>query len=198
LEAVAAVHELSFAVNGIAVSDMLPRTPDLIFVNVTTLEGQAYCLELTSKGWRVTSLRHDCMNGDIKRIELHTRYFETVYALMDQVSPGYRQKFSDALATKLQALQQRESTPTQFSIGGAPLPHHHHPHPNDPPLLDDPATLGGLSLGDLSLENIGIAVPRQPTSDPRNLGAPSPVISVRHPSGEGKTQQFPSSPGGLA
>lgn len=39
LEAVAAVHELSFAVKTISVSEILPRTPDLIFVNVTTVEG---------------------------------------------------------------------------------------------------------------------------------------------------------------
>ncbi len=39
LEAIAAVHELSFAVQSISVSEMLPRTPELIFVNVTTVEG---------------------------------------------------------------------------------------------------------------------------------------------------------------
>ena len=83
---------------------MLPRTPELIFVNVTTLEGQAYCLELTGKGWRVTSLRHDCMNGDIAHIDLHTKYFESPYALMDSVSPGYRAKFSEALSYKLSQL----------------------------------------------------------------------------------------------
>uniref|UniRef100_A0A0M3KCQ4 GSK3-beta interaction protein (inferred by orthology to a human protein) n=1 Tax=Anisakis simplex TaxID=6269 RepID=A0A0M3KCQ4_ANISI len=38
LEAIAAVHELSFAVQSISVSEMLPRTPELIFVNVTTIE----------------------------------------------------------------------------------------------------------------------------------------------------------------
>ena len=36
----AAVHELSFAVQSISVSEMLPRTPDLIFVNLTTNEGE--------------------------------------------------------------------------------------------------------------------------------------------------------------
>ncbi|VDP59215.1 unnamed protein product [Heligmosomoides polygyrus] len=39
LEAIAAVHELSFAVASISVSEMLPRTSELIFVNVTTVEG---------------------------------------------------------------------------------------------------------------------------------------------------------------
>ncbi|KAK6049579.1 hypothetical protein COOONC_12916, partial [Cooperia oncophora] len=42
LEAIAAVHELSYAVQSMSVSEILPRTPDLIFVNVTTAEGLYY------------------------------------------------------------------------------------------------------------------------------------------------------------
>lgn len=105
LEAIAAVHELQFAVKDIYVSEMLPRTSELIFLNVTTLEGQAYCVELTMKGWRVTSLRHDCMNGDINHLDLHVQYFETIYALMDRISPAYRLRFTDALMSKLAAIQ---------------------------------------------------------------------------------------------
>lgn len=108
LEAIAAVHELQFAVKDIFVSELLPRTSELIFLNVTTLEGQAYCIELTMKGWRVTSLRHDCMNGDYQHIDLHTRYFETIYALMDNISTSYRRKFSEALSAKLTLLQNLE------------------------------------------------------------------------------------------
>lgn len=101
LEAIAAVHELQFVVKDIFVSELLPRTSELIFLNVTTLEGQAYCIELTVKGWRVTSLRHDCMNGDYNRLDLHTRYFETIYSLMDNISASYRHKFHEALSAKL-------------------------------------------------------------------------------------------------
>ncbi|KAK6109023.1 hypothetical protein QQG55_34340 [Brugia pahangi] len=105
LEAIAAVHELSFAVQTISVSEILPRTPDLIFVNVTTTEGQPYCLELTLKGWRITSLRHDCMHGDYTRLELFTVYYDTLYDLMDKLSPNYRNLFSEKLAQKLRMLQ---------------------------------------------------------------------------------------------
>jgi hypothetical protein len=38
-EALTAVQQLAIAVQNIAVSEMLPRTSDLIFVNLTTLEG---------------------------------------------------------------------------------------------------------------------------------------------------------------
>ncbi|VDK56503.1 unnamed protein product [Gongylonema pulchrum] len=105
LEAIAAVHELSFAVKIISVSEILPRTPDLIFVNLTTTEGQPYCLELTMKGWRVTSLRHDCMQGDFTRLDLFTTYYDTLYDLMDELSPGYRNRFNEKLAQKLRMLQ---------------------------------------------------------------------------------------------
>lgn len=46
IQAVAAMHELSFAVQSICVSEMLPRTGDLLFVNVTTTEGKLIPLSL--------------------------------------------------------------------------------------------------------------------------------------------------------
>ena len=55
---------------------MLPRTPELIFVNVTTVEGTPYCLELTFKGWRVCSTRHDCMMGDWQVLHYDNRTLE--------------------------------------------------------------------------------------------------------------------------
>ncbi|GMT10647.1 hypothetical protein PFISCL1PPCAC_1944, partial [Pristionchus fissidentatus] len=109
LEAVAAMHELSFAVQSICVSEMLPRTTDLLFVNVTTTEGQPYCLELTLKGWRVTSLRTDCMIGDFTRIEMFIKYYDSLYALLDDISPGYRQRFGERVAKKLMMLQNEDS-----------------------------------------------------------------------------------------
>ncbi|ULT92834.1 hypothetical protein L5515_009936 [Caenorhabditis briggsae] len=108
LEAIAAVHELSFAVSSISVSEMLPRTPDLIFVNVTTLESQPYCLELTLKGWRITSLRSDCMVGDFTRLELFTKYYDSLYLLMDDISPGYRERFSEKLVQRLKLIEAGE------------------------------------------------------------------------------------------
>lgn len=115
LEAIAAVHELQFAVKDIYVSEMLPRTSELIFLNLTTLEGQAYCVELTMKGWRVTSHRHDCMNGDINNLDLHVQYFETIYALMDRISPAYRRRFTDALMSKLAAVQAERNDETEMT-----------------------------------------------------------------------------------
>jgi hypothetical protein len=103
------------------VSEMLPRMAELIFINVTTLEGksfyraywfnvlqfpgQPYCLELTNKGWRITSLRSDCMIGDFTRMELFTKYYDSLFDLMEIISPGYKQRFSDKLAQRLRLLE---------------------------------------------------------------------------------------------
>ena len=40
LEAISAVHELALEVTDMYVSELLPRTPDLIFVNVKTQVGR--------------------------------------------------------------------------------------------------------------------------------------------------------------
>ncbi|KAL7073483.1 hypothetical protein ACQ4LE_007021 [Meloidogyne hapla] len=95
LEALLAVQQFAVAVESIAVSEMLPRTPELIFVNLTTLEGQPHCLELTSKGWRVTSLRTDCMHGDFTKMEMFTNYYNTFNELMDVISPEYQKHLKE-------------------------------------------------------------------------------------------------------
>lgn len=104
LEAIAAVHELSHEVQDICVSEMLPRTSDLIFVNVKTQEGQPYTLELTLKGWRVASSHSDCMNGDYTKVDLHTRYFRNARELLSSISPDHTTRFNECLARKLSEL----------------------------------------------------------------------------------------------
>ncbi|CAB3404150.1 unnamed protein product [Caenorhabditis bovis] len=108
-EALAAVRELAFAVKMIAISEMLPRTPQLLFINVTTLENHTHCIELTQKGWRIASNRQDCMNGDFRNLDIHTQYFETLYALLNTISPLYRKKFGDQLISKLNELAENQS-----------------------------------------------------------------------------------------
>jgi hypothetical protein len=105
LEALTAIHQVSFAVQSISVSEMLPRTPELIFINLTTIESQPFCIELTHKGWRVTSLRSDCMQGDFTRIELFTMYHESLCTLLEVISPGYKSMFSEKLAQRLRLLE---------------------------------------------------------------------------------------------
>uniref|UniRef100_A0A0R3RWS6 DUF727 domain-containing protein n=1 Tax=Elaeophora elaphi TaxID=1147741 RepID=A0A0R3RWS6_9BILA len=104
LEAIAAVHELSTEVRSIAVSEILPRTADLIFVNIKTVEGHPYTLELTMKGWRIASLQCDSMNGDYKQVELHAKYYDNARQLLEEISPGHSQYFTKCLIEKLTQL----------------------------------------------------------------------------------------------
>ncbi|KAM3718466.1 GSK3B-interacting protein [Dirofilaria immitis] len=103
-EALAAIREIGFAVRMISLPESLPRTSDLIFMNLITLEDRIYCIELTQRGWRVASDRHDSMNGDYRQLDLHTRYFETIYQLLNVISPEFRNQFASKLSNKLTAL----------------------------------------------------------------------------------------------
>ncbi|RCN44626.1 hypothetical protein ANCCAN_09376 [Ancylostoma caninum] len=105
-EAIAAVREFSYAVQSVCISEMLPRTSELLFLNLTTLEHVTYCIELTGKGWRIASNRADCMNGDFRQLHVHTNYFESLSQLLDTVSPSYRQRFGGQLMDKLKDLQE--------------------------------------------------------------------------------------------
>uniref|UniRef100_A0A1I7XE20 DUF727 domain-containing protein n=1 Tax=Heterorhabditis bacteriophora TaxID=37862 RepID=A0A1I7XE20_HETBA len=105
LEAIAAVHELALEVQHISVSEMLPRTCDLIFVNVKTQEGgQPFTLELTMKGWRIASSHTDCMNGDYTKVDLHTRYYCNARELLNVISPDHTTRFNECVAEKLNKL----------------------------------------------------------------------------------------------
>ncbi|CAK5030432.1 unnamed protein product [Meloidogyne enterolobii] len=108
LEALAAVHELATHVKQISVSEILPRTADLIFVNIKTYKDQPYTLELTMKGWRICSSHSDCMNGDYHNIALHTRYFQNAKEVLDVISPEHDKHFNECLAERLKQLEREE------------------------------------------------------------------------------------------
>uniref|UniRef100_A0A0N5AFH2 DUF727 domain-containing protein n=1 Tax=Syphacia muris TaxID=451379 RepID=A0A0N5AFH2_9BILA len=103
-EAEAAVEELAFAVSDIALSKKLRNSKLCVYVNLTTCENKDYCVELTSRGWRIVSLYHDNVseltedNGD----EAVNHYYETMYQLLNALSPEYRRRFSSKIAAELE------------------------------------------------------------------------------------------------
>lgn len=68
------------------------------------LSGRMHCIELTHRGWRIASDRHDSMSGDYRQLDLHTRYFETIYQLLNVISPEFRNEFASKISNKLIAL----------------------------------------------------------------------------------------------
>ncbi|XP_028294282.1 GSK3-beta interaction protein [Gouania willdenowi] len=101
LEAEAVVDDVLFAVTEMHVSQNLSSALDVAYINVETREGNRYCLELTEAGLRVVGYAFDQVDE-----ELSTQYYETVYSLLDTLSPGYREAFGNALLQRLERLKQ--------------------------------------------------------------------------------------------
>lgn len=101
LEAEAVVNDVLFAVAEMHVSQSLSSASDVAYINVETRERNRYCLELTEAGLRVVGYAFDQVDED-----LSTQYHETVYSLLDTLSPGYREAFGNALLQRLERLKQ--------------------------------------------------------------------------------------------
>ncbi|XP_054653475.1 GSK3-beta interaction protein [Dunckerocampus dactyliophorus] len=101
LEAEAVVNDVLFAVTQMQVSKNLSSTSEVAYINVETREGNRYCLELTEAGLRVVGYAFNQVDED-----LDTQYHETVYSLLDTLSPGYREAFGNALLQRLESLKQ--------------------------------------------------------------------------------------------
>ncbi|MGH0183028.1 UNVERIFIED_CONTAM: hypothetical protein FKN15_011165 [Acipenser sinensis] len=93
LEAQAVVNDVLFAVREMYVAHSLQNAVDVAHINVETREGNRYCLELTEAGLRVDE-------------SMMTQYHETVYSLLDSLSPAYREAFGNALLQRLERLKQ--------------------------------------------------------------------------------------------
>ncbi|XP_040188104.1 GSK3B-interacting protein [Rana temporaria] len=99
LEAEAIVNDVLFAVANMFVSKNLPCAVDMAYINVEIKEGTRYCLELTDAGLRVVGFAFDQVGSGC-----HSQYHETVYSLLDSLSPAYREAFGNALLRRLEAL----------------------------------------------------------------------------------------------
>ena len=60
-------------------------------LDVVTLEGEKLSIELSSQGFKATNLPN-------------SRSFETIYALMDNYSSKFREKFAQTISAKLDAV----------------------------------------------------------------------------------------------
>ncbi|KAM9293904.1 GSK3B-interacting protein [Gastrophryne carolinensis] len=99
LEAEAIVNDVLFAVGNMFVSRSLPCAEDVAYINVQIKEGPRYCVELTEAGLRVVGLQFDQVNESCP-----SQYHETIYSLLDSISPAYREAFGNALLRRLEAL----------------------------------------------------------------------------------------------
>ncbi|KAJ8797090.1 hypothetical protein J1605_001900 [Eschrichtius robustus] len=79
------------------VSKTLCCADDVAYIDVETRERKRYCLELTEAGLGVVGCAFDQVDD-----HLQTPYHETVYSLLDVLSPAYREAFGNALLQRLE------------------------------------------------------------------------------------------------
>lgn len=97
-EAQAVIDDVRKHVRDLRVSERLTSTNQVIYLNLITLEGLRFCVELSAAGFAIVGNRHDdTSNAGNER-------FETPYGLLDFVSPRYRDSFGNALLDKLKGL----------------------------------------------------------------------------------------------
>lgn len=106
-EASAVIQDVSSFVHSMSISEKLPCDESGIYFNLETKESKRYTIELSTAGFRISGHSfdvlddHDSADGnDVKS----SRSFETIYALLDAISPAYRESFSTSLARKLSQL----------------------------------------------------------------------------------------------
>lgn len=101
LEAQAVINDVKKHVQDLRVSERLISTNQVIYLNLTTLEGLRFCVELSAVGFAIVGNRHDDTSN------VGNERFETPYSLLDFVSPQYRNSFGNSLLDKLKELSER-------------------------------------------------------------------------------------------
>eukprot|EP00118_Oscarella_pearsei_P026711 m.310326 g.310326 ORF g.310326 m.310326 type:complete len:138 (+) comp50903_c0_seq1:22-435(+) len=112
-EAKEVLKEIGFAVERVEISEQLPSEDTVTFLNLLTREKESYCIELSTKGYRVVGKAFDISEIPPEA----SQYFETVYALLNRISPMYRDSFGTTLASKLAQIQsERESKAAEETV----------------------------------------------------------------------------------
>ncbi|XP_020297838.1 GSK3-beta interaction protein [Pseudomyrmex gracilis] len=102
LEAQAVINDVRKHVQDLKVSERLTSTNQIIYLNLTTLEGLRFCVELSAAGFTIVGNRHDDTSNT------GNERFETPYSLLDFVSPQYRNSFGNTLLDKLKELSSQQ------------------------------------------------------------------------------------------
>jgi len=106
-EALAVFADINGLVHLVSISDTLPCNESGIYFNLETKERSKFTVELSTAGFRICAHEFDSIQ------DVNTKYFETIYALLDNISPLYRDSFSKSLAEKLDDLTNRDQDQDQ-------------------------------------------------------------------------------------
>lgn len=78
---------------------LLDGTDEFIYFNLTTLEGEDYCVQMSKNGFLLADTSYDSSKME------SGLYFETPYALLDTISPMYRESFANKLIDSLNSMK---------------------------------------------------------------------------------------------
>lgn len=111
VEAQAIINDVHEHVRDLQISNSLNSNNRSIHLNLTTLEGLEFCVRLSSEGFSIVSNRHNCSdNAEAENLQ----YFETIYGLLDTISPQYRNSFGNRLMDRLQQLTDHSQPPARW------------------------------------------------------------------------------------
>lgn len=99
-EAIAVIDDISKHVHSISISEQLDVTKNEIYLNCETNESNKYTIRLSSAGYQMVGNAFDlCTNKAAIA-------YETPYALLGVISPGYITSFGNELSRALSQLAQ--------------------------------------------------------------------------------------------
>ena len=93
------VKEIEDYVDTVELSKVLPQLNSCAYLNIRTKEKMEFCVRLSSDGYKVVGNKFNEI--DISSSNL---IFETVFSLMNHLSPNYQTNFSEKLSERLQKL----------------------------------------------------------------------------------------------
>lgn len=94
-EAAAAINDVKKHVQQIFISSTLPTNAFEIFINLETIECKQYTIRLSSDGFQIAGNSFDKID------DINGFPYETPYALLSVISPGYILSFGDELCKEL-------------------------------------------------------------------------------------------------
>lgn len=97
-EAEAVINDVSLHVNSIEISQKLKISDSNIYLNVTTIEGNRFCVELSSQGFRIVG------NDFNENIIDSNVFYETPYSLLNDISDNFKESFANLLQKRLNGL----------------------------------------------------------------------------------------------
>ncbi|XP_013116107.1 GSK3-beta interaction protein [Stomoxys calcitrans] len=104
-EATAIINDVKTHVAEIDIAKKLPSNESHIYMNICTFEGASYCIHVSSIGFRIVSKIYDTIDEGKEEVSEDDEVFETPYALLDKISPGYVESFGNQLCKQLLQLQ---------------------------------------------------------------------------------------------